>query len=418
MTTPRAVARVPAGEAVEVSISVNGTPTQLAVPARLTLADALRDHLGLTGTHLGCEHGVCGMCTVLVDGQAARACLLFACQLDGSEVVTVEGLGRPDALHPLQEAFGRHHALQCGFCTAGFLLSTYDLLDHRPDVPREELPQELSGVLCRCTGYRNIVDAVADVAVTHPDGIPGPGNSSVRPLVGRAIAHHGPHAVGTEEPYGEQGSASAERVGPGDVGGIRLPEGEPTVHVDVTKDLAAAVADVGRLLGDVPVLASCLPGAELTEALGDGWYRGRANVAFGPIRLSFASLAHVVEHDRSYIRVLAQGVDPGSGSAVADIRLRVLPATSGSGGRLHADARVFLAGRIAQFGRSLAGDVSRQMFGQFGSSVDRLATSGETGPRDARSEARAGGLRLLAPIVAARVRGTVRRLGRRRSSLK
>ena len=127
------------------------------VSPRVTLADALRDHLGLTGTHLGCEHGICGMCTVLVDGQAARSCLLFACQLDGAEVLTVEGLGRPAELHPLQQAFGRHHALQCGFCTPGFLLSAYDLLTHKPGVTEEELAGELSGVLCRCTGYRNIL---------------------------------------------------------------------------------------------------------------------------------------------------------------------------------------------------------------------------------------------------------------------
>ena len=147
-----------------VDLRVNGAEVHLDLHARVTLADALRDHLGLTGTHLGCEHGVCGMCTVLVDGEAARSCLLFACQLDGAEILTVEGLGRPDDLHPLQAAFGSNHALQCGFCTPGFLLSALDLLTHRPDVTEDELPVELSGVLCRCTGYRNIVAAVADAS--------------------------------------------------------------------------------------------------------------------------------------------------------------------------------------------------------------------------------------------------------------
>ena len=163
MNAPRPVRAGP-GEAVPVDRCVNGAEVHLELPARVTLADALRDHLGLTGTHLGCEHGVCGMCTVLVDGEAARSCLLFACQLDGSEILTVEGLGRPDDLHPLQAAFGRNHALQCGFCTPGFLLSALDLLTHRPDVTEDELPIELSGVLCRCTGYRNIVAAVAEAA--------------------------------------------------------------------------------------------------------------------------------------------------------------------------------------------------------------------------------------------------------------
>jgi carbon-monoxide dehydrogenase medium subunit len=156
------------------TLTVNGKQVTLHVTPRTTLADALRGQCRLTGTHLGCEHGICGMCTVIVNGQAARSCLLFACQLDGADVLTVEGLGRPGDLHPLQQAFGRHHALQCGFCTPGFLLSAYDLLTHRPGVPAEELPAELSGVLCRCTGYRNIVAAVADVAQAYPAGIPAP----------------------------------------------------------------------------------------------------------------------------------------------------------------------------------------------------------------------------------------------------
>jgi carbon-monoxide dehydrogenase small subunit len=159
-------------------MTVNGKHVTVSAPPRVTLAEALRDRLGLTGTHLGCEHGICGMCTVLVDGQAVRSCLLFACQLDGAEVLTVEGLGRPAQLHPLQQAFGRHHALQCGFCTPAFLLSVYDLLCHKPEVTEDELAGELSGVLCRCTGYRNILTAVADVARAHRGGLPAPLNAT------------------------------------------------------------------------------------------------------------------------------------------------------------------------------------------------------------------------------------------------
>ena len=149
----RPVERHRAGDLVPVALTVNGSRVELEVPARATLSDVLRDRLGLTGTHVGCEHGVCGMCTIHVDGDAARACLLFAVQVDGSEIVTVEGLADGAELHPLQEAFGRHHALQCGFCTPGFLMSSLDLLGERPDVTEEELPEELSGVICRCTGY-------------------------------------------------------------------------------------------------------------------------------------------------------------------------------------------------------------------------------------------------------------------------
>jgi 2-furoyl-CoA dehydrogenase FAD binding subunit len=173
---PPAAALTPADAHASTHLTVNGEPVTLNASPRLTLADALRDHLGLTGTHLGCEHGICGMCTVLVNGQAARSCLLFACQLEGAEILTVEGLGRPGELHPLQQAFGRHHALQCGFCTPGFLLSAYDLLAHKPGVTQDELAAELSGVLCRCTGYRNILSAVADLIRAYPGGITRPLN--------------------------------------------------------------------------------------------------------------------------------------------------------------------------------------------------------------------------------------------------
>jgi carbon-monoxide dehydrogenase small subunit len=160
----------------EVRLTVNGTDVELDVEPRLTLADALRHRLGLTGTHLGCEHGVCGACTVLVDGRAARSCLLFCVQAHGHEVTTVEGLGRPEDLHPLQSAFRRHHGLQCGFCTPGFLMSAYELLADQPAGLDDErrLREELSGVLCRCTGYVGIVEAVREVAEAYPESLPPP----------------------------------------------------------------------------------------------------------------------------------------------------------------------------------------------------------------------------------------------------
>jgi carbon-monoxide dehydrogenase small subunit len=158
-----------------VELTVNGTRVALDVEPRLTLADALRHRIGLTGTHLGCEHGICGACTVLLDGAAARSCLVFCVQADRAEVTTVEALGEVDDLHPLQEAFRRHHGLQCGFCTAGFLMSVYELLRDGFDVSDEaRLREELSGVLCRCTGYEGIVAAVREVAERYPDGLPPP----------------------------------------------------------------------------------------------------------------------------------------------------------------------------------------------------------------------------------------------------
>ncbi|PKV95488.1 MULTISPECIES: (2Fe-2S)-binding protein [Amycolatopsis] len=151
-------------EHLDVTIRVNGRETTTRVAARDSLADHLRDQLGLTGTKLGCEHGVCGACTVLLDDKPVRSCLMLAAQADGHELRTVEGLAGRSSLSPLQESFRRQHALQCGFCTAGFLMSATALLEHNPRPTREEVVDGLSGCLCRCTGYEKIVEAVLDAA--------------------------------------------------------------------------------------------------------------------------------------------------------------------------------------------------------------------------------------------------------------
>ena len=160
---PRRRAGEGAGSVIAVDVTVNGRRYREEVESRLLLSDFLRHRLGLTGTHVGCEHGVCGACTVRLDGSAVRSCLLLAAQVDGAELVTVEGLAG-GALTPLQEAFRRHHALQCGFCTPGILIAADDLLSRGETPTRDEIVDMLSGQLCRCTGYTPIVDAIAEVA--------------------------------------------------------------------------------------------------------------------------------------------------------------------------------------------------------------------------------------------------------------
>ncbi len=151
---------------VRVQLTVNGSEVSRLVEARRTLADFLRDDLGLRGTHTGCEQGVCGACTVLVDGVAMRSCLTFAAQLDGAAVQTVEGLAGDGDLTPLQEAFRRRHALQCGYCTPGFLMTATEFLRENPSPSEQEIRTALSGQICRCTGYENIVQAVREAAGT------------------------------------------------------------------------------------------------------------------------------------------------------------------------------------------------------------------------------------------------------------
>lgn len=147
-------------ELYDLTLTVNGTSYQREVEPRLLLSDFLRHELGLTGTHVGCEHGVCGTCTVLVGDRPVRSCLMFAVQADDLELTTVEGLGTIENLHPVQEAFWEAHGLQCGFCTPGFLMTLVPFLKENPDPNEEEIREAISGNLCRCTGYQHIVDAV------------------------------------------------------------------------------------------------------------------------------------------------------------------------------------------------------------------------------------------------------------------
>jgi aerobic-type carbon monoxide dehydrogenase small subunit (CoxS/CutS family)/carbon monoxide dehydrogenase subunit G len=399
--------KIRAGEHAEVTMTVNGTEVTVSVPARMHLADALRERLGLTGTHLGCEHGVCGMCTVLVDGAAARACLLFAVQCDGADVVTVEGLGGPDEQHPLQRAFSAHHGLQCGFCTPGMLMSGYDLLAAGPEgtaIDPDRLPEEMSGVLCRCTGYQGILAAVADVAAAYPQGLPGPKDCAARrTLVG--------HTAGAEEAGGGASDGSVahraepapEPSGPVDV---RPPSGSPSTIVRVREELAAPVDTVWAVLDDFDRLARCLPGAELVEALDDDRYRGRATVGLGPVRLAFSGLAQVVERDAAghRMRVLAQGADTGGSATLVDVRLRAEPVDGGT--VLHVEAALFLSGRVAQFGRALAGDVGRRLFERF---CARVAQTARTGRVPATPSEPPGALSLLV-VVAGRLRRVLGRL--------
>ena len=151
-------------EKISITLTINDRPYKIAVESRRTLVDAIREDCGQTGTHIGCEHGVCGACTVLIDDEPMRACLMFGVQADGKTIRTVEGLADGDKLHPMQQAFMDHHGLQCGFCTPGFLMLAVGVLEREPDISDEDLVDVLSSNLCRCTGYQNIIKAVRAAA--------------------------------------------------------------------------------------------------------------------------------------------------------------------------------------------------------------------------------------------------------------
>jgi carbon-monoxide dehydrogenase small subunit len=151
-------------EKTAITLTINGAAHVVSVEPRRTLADAIREDCGQTGTHIGCEHGICGACTVLVDGEPVRSCLIFAAQADGKQIRTVEGLANGDELHPMQRAFMEHHGLQCGFCTPGFLMLAVGVLEREPNISDDDLLDVLASNLCRCTGYQNIIKAVRAAA--------------------------------------------------------------------------------------------------------------------------------------------------------------------------------------------------------------------------------------------------------------
>ena len=151
-------------EKFDITLNINGRDYPIRVEPRRTLVDAIRDDCGQTGTHIGCEHGICGACTIILDDDAVRACLMFAIQADGRKIRTVEGLADGDTLHPIQQAFIDHHGLQCGFCTPGFLMLAVNVLERQPDIGDDEMLDVLASNLCRCTGYQNIIKAVRAAA--------------------------------------------------------------------------------------------------------------------------------------------------------------------------------------------------------------------------------------------------------------
>ena len=157
-------------ENISVVLNVNGAGRAVSVEPRKTLADAIREDLGLTGTHLGCEHGVCGACTILLDGEVVRSCLMLAVQADGAEITTIEGIADGDALHPMQSAFSEYHGLQCGFCTPGMILAGIDVVSRNPDPSPQEIREEMGGNICRCTGYQKIVESVQAAAAAMSEG--------------------------------------------------------------------------------------------------------------------------------------------------------------------------------------------------------------------------------------------------------
>jgi carbon-monoxide dehydrogenase small subunit len=353
-----------------VTLTVNGAPVSAAVEPRTHLADFLREHLLLTGTHIGCEQGVCGACTVLIDGEPARACIVYAATCTGREVHTIEGLADDPIMTALRAAFTAEHALQCGYCTPGMLVTARDIVRRLPDADEDRIRLELAGNLCRCTGYNGIVRAIGRVLATRP-----------APTV----------AAAPPVPRGEFAEATLSAPAAASIAAASAPRDEgltQTLRIGLPRET------VWRAACDPVLIASCVPGARLTSIDG-GRLVGELVAALGPIEARFAGEATVTYDAASHGgRVQAQGRDPASGtrlSASADFRIEEAGLQAST---ITLDIAYALRGPLAQFGR---GPVVRVFAAEIAATVGRNLEArlrGEAVPETPRL--RAGGLMLRA----------------------
>ncbi|MBC9907054.1 xanthine dehydrogenase family Fe-S subunit [Achromobacter xylosoxidans] len=374
---------------VQVTLEVNGKRVSHEAPARMHLGDFLRDQARLTGTHLGCEHGVCGACTVLVDGAPVRSCISFAVACEGRQVTTIEGYDADPVMQRLRAAFTRHHALQCGYCTPGMLATSRDIVLRLPDADEGRVRVELSGNLCRCTGYMGIVAAVMSVLAELREQ-PDPAVEALRaaqaqgrgaaPAAEKPVAFAGFTPAAASHPAASAAAAPAPAAAPaGRKEGKKEGRGS---QIDGGFKVPFPAAEVWAFMVDLPALASCLPGASIEEHEGDR-VKGKIAIKFGPMSAAFNGAARL-ERDDAAMQAVFRGAGQDSLSqsrANGDITYRV-EALSPTETQVHVNLLYSLQGPLAQFSRSgLVQDFVRRMIADFGNNVTarlrRPAAAGE-----------------------------------------
>jgi carbon-monoxide dehydrogenase small subunit len=337
-----------------IQLTVNGEGVQALVEPRTHLADFLRDQQRLTGTHLGCEHGVCGACTILIDGQPARSCITYAVQCEGADVRTVEGFEDDALMKELRAAFSREYALQCGFCTPGMLIAARDLVLRLPNADERRIREEMSGNLCRCTGYVGIVRAISSVVQSR----------RASNEVAAEVAKPAPAQRFTPMEAKTAPAAQAAPVG----AGTRIEDQVTVKH---------ALDRVWAAFADLPAVAACLPGAEVTESSGDS-VKGRISVKFGLMRAAFAGTATLERDERAKRGVIhGAGQDALSSSrARGDIAYQLSDAGGGAT-RIGISIDYSLQGPLAQFSRGgLVKEFVGRMVADFGRNLDAHLAGG------------------------------------------
>jgi len=379
---------------IPIALEVNGRRVQHEVAARTHLADFIREQVGLTGTHLGCEHGVCGACVVLLDGQPVRACITFAVACDGHAVTTIEGHDGDPVMARLRAAFTAHHALQCGYCTPGMLATARDIVLRLPEADEGRIRAELSGNLCRCTGYQGIVNAVASVLAdlrSEPDVEVAALREAARSPIAPTSA---PSAVvGTASdpqstPTRGQAIAAVAQAGPVSPVQDAPRAGEPGAAIVEHFDLPFSQDRVWALMSDPARVAACLPGAFLTGQSEDRVTGGVA-LRFGPMQAKFEGDAVLaLDAEKRSARLQGRGRDRLTQSrAEGDIDWRV-SAIDERASRVSIEMRYTLQGPFAQFSRGgLVQAFMRRIVQQFAANVvAALGTDAQAGPASSSSQ--------------------------------
>ena len=392
-----------------IQLTVNGRSVVESVEARTHLADFLREKLNLTGTHLRCEQGVCGACTLLIDGQPARSCITYAVMCDGAAITTIEGLDDDPVMAALRRAFSEEHGLQCGFCTPAMLVTARDIVARVPEADDARVRLELSGNLCRCTGYVGIVRAVNRVLKESREGA-----FAAQPLLSMPL---GPVGARVARSALERSSTTAASVVRGDEGGLAhgvlgLAGRQPNIEVRQSFEVSCRPGEVWKFISDIEQVARCLPGASLTRPPDGNKVNGKFSAKLGPITTTFTGAARIVRDDDNLRGVvLGAGNDRLSGSrAVGEIEYRLLP--EGTGTRVELMIRVLLVGPLAQFGRSgLVEDIVARVAQAFARNLEARLT-GSVSELEMQTSAPLAAGSLLRQALAARLKAVLVRLFR------
>jgi carbon-monoxide dehydrogenase small subunit len=395
---------------ITIGLTVNARAVTASVEPRTHLADFLRDHLNLTGTHLGCEHGVCGACTLLLDDIPARSCITLAAACDGAQVTTIEGLDDDEIATELRAAFAREHALQCGYCTTGMLISARDLVLRLDTADERAIRVGLSGNLCRCTGYVGIVRAVRSVIEERR-------RRGVLPIPGAGREHLGPVGSGrgastsageVELPTAKVDAGTQEQFK--NSGATDIPEFVPDNTFENHFTVAAPPDKVFEMFGDIRRVAACLPGASLTGQPTPERVEGVIRVKLGPIAANFRGVARI-DRDRASRsgRIVGTGSDQRSRSTTqGEIRYRLASFEQGAATHVELAIGYSLRGMLAQIAREgLVRDLAARLTADFASNLDRqLSGAAESGPVE---QAKAiDGAALMFDLLRTRVRRIVR----------